>query len=141
MGLKGYGQDILKIVTVLLFYVLVLLFIAPIVDHTFTPLHKEDTNMEILIEVLLQLITVSVLWFYLSKYMFRIADSYIHIRYLTGIQNIIGIASGVLLIGLQKNLLNKLRYITNEHPFRYITFFDKITPTFGIHRMRGLQRN
>jgi hypothetical protein len=133
MGLKGYGQDILKIVTVLLFYVMVLLFIAPIIDHTFTQLHKEDTNMEILIEVLLQLITVSVLWFYLSKSMFHIADSYIHIRYLTGIQNIISIASGVLLIGLQKNLLNKLQYITKEHPFRYITFFDKITPTIDIH--------
>ena len=133
MKLKEYGRDIAKIIAVLLFYVLVLLFIAPLIDHMFTPLHTEDTNLEILTEVLFQLILVSVLWFYLSKGMFRIADSYIHIKDLKGIHRITGIASGVLLIGLQKNLLNKLQYITKEHPFRYITFFDTITPTLGIH--------
>jgi len=133
MEWKRYGRDIVKIIAVLLFYVSVLLFIAPLIDHMFTPLHTEDTNLEILTEVLFQLILVSVLWFYLSKEMFRIADSYIHIKDLKGIHRITGIASGVLLIGLQKNLLNKLQYITKEHPFRYIRIFDKITPTLGIH--------
>ena len=134
MNLKRNGTDIAKIVTVLLFYVLVLLFIAPIIDHMFSPLHTEDTNRELFTEVLLQLIVVSVLWFYLSKEMFDIADTYIHIKGLIGIRRITGIASGLLLIGLQRNLLDKLEYITKDHPFRYITFFDNITPTLRLHQ-------
>ena len=32
--------------------IILLFIIAPIIDHAFTPLHKEETNMEILFEII-----------------------------------------------------------------------------------------
>ena len=40
-------KEISILVVVSTIYILVLFFIAPIVDHAFTPLHKDETNLEI----------------------------------------------------------------------------------------------
>ena len=52
MNLKKHLFDILKIIVVVLAYVFVLFTVAPFVDHTFTSLHKDETNMEIMGEIL-----------------------------------------------------------------------------------------
>ena len=65
MNLKKHLLDILKIIVVVLVYVFVLFTVAPFVDHAFTSLHREETNMEIMMEIILQLVTVSVIWYYL----------------------------------------------------------------------------
>ena len=38
-------RDILILFVVSIIYSLILFFIAPIVDHAFSPLHKEETNI------------------------------------------------------------------------------------------------
>ena len=134
MKVSVHGTMIGKVILVVMYYVGVLLFIGPVIDHFFTSLHKDDSNLEILSEVIFQLLAVSVLWFYLSTWMFEIGHRLFNLRRLAGIKGVIGIVSGLMLVGLQTNLLDKLTYITKEHPFRYIQFFDNITPTIGIHQ-------
>ena len=121
--MKQHLINIVKIAFVIIIYVSILLFIGPMIDHAFTSLHKDETNMEILIEIILQLITVSVIWYYLNQIVFKMINKYVNISNIKQIDNIISIVSGLMLIGLQTHLHNKLKYITHEHPFRIFQIF------------------
>jgi|TARA_B110001469_G_C9593427_1_gene294561 hypothetical protein len=126
MQVSKHIKKICKIILVVVYYVLVLIFIGPVIDHAFSRIKTSDTNFEIFTEVLLQLLTVTIVWFYLSKLMFTIGHRVFNLHSLVGIDDIIEIVSGIMLVGLQKNLLEKLSYITKVHPFRFIQFIDKI---------------
>jgi hypothetical protein len=134
MKVSVHGAIVCKVILVVIYYVGVLLFIGPVIDHSFTSLHKDDSNLEILSEVMFQLVAVSLTWFYLSSWLFEIGNRVLNMQRVAGIKGVIGIVSGLMLVGLQTNLLDKLTYITKEHPFRFIQLFDNITPTIGIHQ-------
>jgi hypothetical protein len=34
------------------------------------------------------------------------------------------VISGIILVGLQRNLIQKLEYITYEHPFRFVDLYS-----------------
>ena len=125
MNLKKHLFDILKIIVVILVYVFVLFTVAPFVDHAFTSLHKEETNLEIMGEIILQLIAVSVIWYYLNTFIFFVIKKYINISRTDRLKSVIGIVSGLMFVGLQTHLKNKLNYITHEHPFRIFQFLEE----------------
>jgi len=116
--------NIVKITIVVVVYVLILLFLGPMIDHAFTSLHKDETNMEILGEIILQLLTVSIIWYYLNQIVFKLINKYINLSNIKEIDKIISIISGLMLIGLQTHLHNKLKYITHEHPLRIFQIFE-----------------
>ena len=122
--MKRHLIDIVKIILVIIVYVSILLLIGPMIDHFFTSLQKDETNLEILSEIMAQLITVSIIWHYLNQIIFKLINNYINIKNIKYIDRIIGIVSGIMLIGLQTHLHNKLKYITHEHPLRIFQIFE-----------------
>ena len=117
-------RDIIILSMITLIYCIILFIIAPIVDHDFTPLHKDESNTEIFIEIVIQILTISILWFYLKTFINNIIHKYIHIKNIKSIDASIAIISGLILVGLQSHLKNKLEYITYEHPFRVMQIFS-----------------
>ena len=100
---KEIFTDILKIILVIIIYISVLLLIAPLIDHAFSSLHKNETNFQILKEIILQLITISIVWYYLNKILLNMINKIINIKGLPRIEAIIGIVSGVTFVGLPKS--------------------------------------
>ena len=95
-----------------------LLVFAPMVDHVFYLDHKieESTDLEIFIIILVHIILVGVLiylfhFYIVRKYIkfFKLNETYI---------KIIDLIIGLTLVGLQRNLVHKLRYLSNRHPIR-----------------------
>ena len=125
MDLKKHLLDIIKIVVIILIYVTVLFILAPLVDHAFTSLHKDETNFEIMSEIILQLITVSIVWYYVNSVMIFLISKYINLKGISQIESVISIVSGLMFVGLQTHLKNKLSYITHEHPFRIFQFMEE----------------
>lgn len=124
MDLKKHLLDVIKIVVIILIYVTVLFILAPLVDHAFTSLHKDETNFEIMSEIILQLITVSIVWYYVNSVMIFLISKYINLKGISRIESVISIVSGLMFVGLQTHLKSKLNYITHEHPFRFFQFLD-----------------
>jgi len=95
-----------------------LLVFAPMVDHVFYLDHKieESTDLEVFIVILVHIILVGVLiylfhFYIVRKYIryFKLNETYI---------KIIDLILGLTLVGLQRNLVYKLRYLSNRHPIR-----------------------
>ena len=103
-------------------YVIVLIFVAPFIDHLFTSLEEdkaiEETNFQILSEIIAHVIVLTISWYFLYKYLNRILESLLNIQINDATKKGIDFISAVALVGLQRNLINKLEYITFEHPFR-----------------------
>tara|TARA_B110000971_G_scaffold217271_1_gene253831 strand:- start:1553 stop:1837 length:285 start_codon:yes stop_codon:yes gene_type:complete len=88
------------------------------VDHVFYLDHKieESTDLEVFIIILVHIILVGVLiylfhFYIVRKYIkfFKLNETYI---------KIIDLILGLTLVGLQRNLVYKLRYLSNRHPIR-----------------------
>ena len=116
--------DILKIILIAFIYGILLIFIGPLIDHAFTDLHKDESNWEILFEIITHIIVIAIFWYYLNNALLSILNPLIHVKNIKSIDTVISITSGLLLVGLQSHLKNKLHYITYEHPFRVFQFFD-----------------
>ena len=95
-----------------------LLVFAPMVDHVFYLDHKieESTDSEVFIIILIHIILVGILtylfhFYIVRKYIkfFKLNETYI---------KIIDLILGLTLVGLQRNLVYKLRYLSNRHPIR-----------------------
>ena len=117
--------NLLKVIVVAFIYGTVLVFLGPLVDHAFTDLHKEETNWEILFEIIIHIITVAVIWYYLNNAILSILNPLIRVKNIKSIDTVISISSGLILVGLQTHLKRKLEYITHEHPFRIFQVFEK----------------
>ena len=117
-------ENILKIGIVSLIHIFILFSIAPIIDNAFSPLQKNNSNSEILFEIVTQLLFVSIVWSVLNQYVLKAINRYFKIRYTKVINNITSTISSLVLIGLQSHLINKLKYITHEHPLRIFQIFD-----------------
>ena len=110
--------NILPIFFLLIIVISFLLVFAPMVDHVFYLDHKieESTDFEVFIIILVHIILVGVLiylfhFYIVRKYIkyFKLNETYI---------KIIDLILGLTLVGLQRNLVYKLRYMSNRHPIR-----------------------
>jgi hypothetical protein len=109
---------IFKLILFSFLYISILLFIAPIIDHLFTELDESESNYTILGEIILQITCVAIIWYYLHKFLKKIVKTKFHIIMREPSENLMDFISAIVLVGLQKNLVHKLEYITYEHPFR-----------------------
>ena len=115
--------NLLKVILIAFIYGTILVFLGPLIDHAFTDLHKEETNWEILFEIIIHIITVAIIWYYLNNIILSILNPLVRVKNIKSIDTVITISSGLLLVGLQTHLKRKLEYITHEHPFRIFQIF------------------
>ena len=109
-------------------YVIVLIFVAPFIDHLFTSLEDDklikETNLQILIEIILHVIVLTIAWYWLHQFLRSFLERLLKIKIKEATQTAIDFISALALIGLQKNLIDKLGYITIEHPFRITELYS-----------------
>ena len=114
----------LNISIVVSIYILVLIVVSPMIDHFFdelpTDIQDKDSNLKILSEIIIHIIVLSIVWYLVHIYLSRFLRSYLKVTISSGAQTSLDIITSVALVGLQKNLISKLSYITGEHPFRIL---------------------
>ena len=119
-------NTILKLIIFTLIYFIILLLISPIIDHFFTTLDQDkviqESNFQILSEIILQLIVITIVWYFLHGYLSKYLEHLLNVKMGDATKSGIDLVSAITLIGLQKNLIDKLEYITHEHPFRLSDF-------------------
>ena len=106
---------------IIILYLVVLLTISPIIDHWFTPLHPDEPYYEVFFEFMTQIIAVAVIWYLVNSGIHQILKKY-HMSLNTYEDTAVELVSAVVLVGLQKNLITKLHFITNGHPIRDTVF-------------------
>ena len=103
-------------------YVIVLIVVSPSIDHLFSSLEedkiKKENNFQILGEIILHIIVLSVSWFYLNKYLKDFLEKIFSLKIKEHTSTAIDFIAALSLVGLQKNLIDKINYVTVEHPFR-----------------------
>ena len=119
-------NTIIKLIIFTIIYFFILLFISPIIDHFFTTIDQDKTikesNFQILGEIILQLIVITIIWYFLHGYLSKYLENILNTEMGEATKAGIDLVSAITLIGLQKNLIDKLEYITHEHPFRFSDF-------------------
>ena len=104
-------------------YVTVLIFVSPTIDHLFTSLEQDkaikETNFQILLEIIMHVIILVIAWYTLHTFLKSFLESTLKVTVKEQTRMAIDFISAIALVGLQKNLLDKLEYITIEHPFRF----------------------
>lgn len=103
-------------------YLIILIIISPIIDHSFTSLDEDidmkENNFQILVEIILHLICITIVWYYIEFYARAYLENIFDLKIRVATKSAINVVSSIALIGLQKNLIDKLEYITLTHPFR-----------------------
>ena len=119
MGLVN--QIYFKISLFSIVYLGVLIIIAPIIDNLFSSLRedkdKKEKNIQIFFEIISQLILISLVWYYLHNFLKKIIETKLNIKIKSATEYTINFISSIAFVGLQKNLLDKLEYISVIHPF------------------------
>ena len=109
-------------------YLLILMIVSPIIDHTFTSLdediNKKENNIKILGEIILHLISITIVWYYINLFARTYLENIFDLKIKVATKTAINVVSSIALIGLQKNLIDKLEYITLIHPFRLTDLYD-----------------
>jgi uncharacterized membrane protein YjgN (DUF898 family) len=120
--------DIFKLIIFTIIYIVVLLILAPFIDHIFTSLKededKKESNIQILFEIIAHSILIVLLWYLSGKYFKEFLEHILNINMKGMTETAMEVLSGVILVGLQRNLIQKLEYITYEHPFRFIDLYS-----------------
>ena len=121
-----YDNIIIRLCVFSTIYIVVLIFLAPFIDHIFTTLEedvdKRESNIQILVEIILHTIVLAISWYFLHKYLRKYLEIFMNIKMKEATKTAIDIISAIALVGLQRNLIQKLKYISYEHPFR-LTYF------------------
>jgi hypothetical protein len=92
------------------------------IDHMFTNLDSDKNGntptFSILIEVSLHLVVISVTWFAFHNFVKRVLENIFSTKVREHTEQSISIVAAIVLVGLQKNLIDKINYITTIHPVR-----------------------
>tara|TARA_Y100001958_G_C21179293_1_gene509509 strand:- start:984 stop:1394 length:411 start_codon:yes stop_codon:yes gene_type:complete len=118
-----FKNKLIKLVIFTIIYVSLLIFISPIIDHFFTTLDEDiknkENNFQILFEVIIHIIVLTIVIFIVRKYITKYLENILNVEVKEFTKSGIDLISALTLIGLQKNLIDKLEYITIKHPFRF----------------------
>lgn len=115
----------IRIASFSLVYLYVLIGVSPMIDHQFTDLQtdirEKKSYFQILIEISVHIVILAVSWYLFHSNLKRLCEGVMRANVCQHTEQAINIVSGLVLVGLQKNLLDKIKYITTNHPFRLIT--------------------
>jgi hypothetical protein len=101
------------LVKLLLIYSVPLVVLSPVIDSFFGKLDKTRDDIRILSEIFFHILVLILFWKYL--------ESFIETKFKIKGDN--SIIQAIILVGLQTNLIDKLNFITQEHPIRLFKFF------------------
>jgi hypothetical protein len=121
--INNHLDRMLKLLFICIIYIISLIIISPIIDHLFGKLDRDESNKLILIEIISQILLISITWYYYSLFLKNIIKIYLK-ENIDGHEVIIDVVTAIGLIGLQYNMIQKLEYITHEHPFRIFKFLE-----------------
>ena len=113
--MKEYLLKLTKVSIVCFIFSLILFIIAPIIDHFFSKLDKRKSKIKIFLEIVIQLLVVIIIWDILNYCMFKYTHMMLHFKDSKYAHQAIEIISGIILVGLQKHLINKIDYLSGEH--------------------------
>ena len=114
-------RDIFYVIVLLLLCIFILIILSPIIDHFFY-IHKKIKNIKkskILLMIISHILLVGILILsihyilidnYLTYFNIKLKPRYIKL--------LIDLIVTLTLIGLQRNLLYKIEYISTQHPIR-----------------------
>ena len=109
-------------------YLLLLIIVSPFIDHIFTSLDEDinmkETNFQILAEIVLHIIIIAFVWYTINHYVPKYIELLFNIKIKDATKSAMSVVSSIVLIGLQKNLIDKLEYITLIHPFRMKDLYE-----------------
>ena len=109
-------------------YLLILMTVSPMIDHIFTTLDddidQKENNFQIFGEISLHVIIITIVWYYINLYARDYLEKVFDLKVKVATKTAINVVSSIALIGLQKNLIEKLEYVTIEHPFRMTDLYD-----------------
>lgn len=115
-------ENTLKIGVITSFLFVPLFVISPIVDHQFDSLENDvDSNKsrpKIFIDVMIHLVVLVILSYLFYRIFEHMLKRYMKIKMEDYIRDGYGIVGAVVLAGLQKNLMEKLDYLTSTHAIR-----------------------
>ena len=114
----------LKILLVTILYIIVLFIVSPVLDHAFSPLDKEESNLEIMLEIIGQIIALTIVWYIISEYFIIKLNDYLGLKDNKIIDKARNVISAVIMVGLQTHLVSKLEYLTHRHPFRFLNIYE-----------------
>lgn len=112
---------ILRLGFIVLIYSVTLIVVSPIIDHIFTPLHPDEPYYEVLGEFVAQVIILSLAWYAINVGI-RYLLAKVTVKVRSHEETAIEVITAIILVGLQKNLAEKLNYITEWHPVRDTLF-------------------
>ena len=122
-----YDNILFKISLFSTVYLLILITVSPFIDHLFTSLDEDiivkENNLQILVEIIGQVIIITIIWFTINMYVRSYLEKIFNIQIKVATKTAINVISSIALIGLQRNLIDKLEYITLSHPFRLADLF------------------
>jgi|TARA_B110000967_G_C18887253_1_gene564850 hypothetical protein len=102
--------------------------VSPMIDHIFTTLDddidQKENNFQIFGEISLHVIIITIVWYYINLYARDYLEKVFDLKVKVATKTAINVVSSIALIGLQKNLIEKLEYVTIEHPFRMTDLYD-----------------
>ena len=126
--MKNDYQSLFYFLIFVVIYEIFLILLSPIIDHAFTSLDQDrklkETNTQILGEIILHVVVLTVAFLFL-EYVIKVSINKINPKNFQAYKTAAELLTAITLIGLQRNLINKLIYITNEHPFRLIQIEEK----------------
>tara|TARA_Y100000389_G_scaffold200931_1_gene242467 strand:+ start:10863 stop:11243 length:381 start_codon:yes stop_codon:yes gene_type:complete len=122
-----YDNVIMRLTIFTTLYIVILIFLSPLIDHLSTSLDEDiiikESNFQILLEIILHIILLAIVWYVLHNYIRVRVESLLNIKMRETTKTAIDIISAIALVGLQRNLIQKLKYISYEHPFRTIDIY------------------
>ena len=122
------GFRLLEIVQYTSLYMLLTLAIAPRLDELFPTLDEKKSYTQILLEALLQMITLSICIFYLKKAVKLIPpiglimDSSFHVGTTQEYHG--GVVMGLVLVHAQKKLATKIHYLVHNFSLDALNFWQ-----------------
>lgn len=114
----------LKILFATVLYIIVLFIVSPILDHAFSPLDEQESNLEIMLEIISQIIAITIVWYIISEYFIVKLNNYLGLKDNKIIDKARNVISAVIIVGLQTHLVSKLEYLTHKHPFRFLNIYE-----------------
>ena len=70
----------LKILFATVLYIIVLFIVSPILDHAFSPLDEQESNLEIMLEIISQIIAITIVWYIISEYFIVKLNNYLGLK-------------------------------------------------------------
>lgn len=111
-----YMKVIISVILYIIFTVSILCIISPLIDNIFNKLDKNMSVTRLFIEIVSQIIIAGFIWYIIDKNILLVIKKKLNIHTSKLIYNMRDIFISVVFVGLQTNLIDKLKYLNQLNP-------------------------